>query len=203
MKRFIPVLIAILALLPFRAGAQDPTQGGLSSGDMLRIVVWRNPELSGDFPIAADGTVIHPIYREVQVTGMPMAAVEEKLRTFLTRYTTNPQFVIMALVKIVVGGEVRAPNLYSVPPQTTVTQAIALAGGVTDRANLSNVKIFRDGQEVIANLTDANEKAGLLQIRSGDQILIPARRNILRDIVGPVSSTLGLAVSITSIFLRR
>lgn len=203
MKRFIPVLIAILALLPFRAGAQDPTQGGLSSGDMLRIVVWRNPELSGDFLIAADGTVIHPIYREVQVTGLPMAAVEEKLRTFLTRYTTNPQFVIMALVKIVVGGEVRAPNLYSVPPQTTVTQAIALAGGVTDRANLSNVKIFRDGQEVIVNLTDANEKAGLLQIRSGDQILIPARRNILRDIVGPVSSTLGLAVSITSIFLRR
>lgn len=203
MKRFIPALIAMLALLPFRAGAQDPTVGGLAPGDQLRIIVWRNPELSGDFPIAADGTVIHPIYREVQVTGVPMAAVEEKLRTFLTRYTTNPQFVIMALVKIVVGGEVRAPNLYSVPPQTTITQAIALAGGVTARADLSKVKIYRDGQEVIVNLTKADEKAGLLQIRSGDQILIPSGRNILRDLVGPVASTVGLAVSITSLIIRR
>lgn len=203
MNRFIPALIAVLALLPFQAGAQETSGGGLSPGDQLRIIVWRNPELSGDFPIAANGTVTHPIYREVQVTGVPMATVEEKLRTFLTRYITNPQFVIIALVRIVMGGEVRAPNLYSVPPETTITQAIALAGGSTEFANLRKVRILRDGQEVVVDLTRADEKAGLLQIRSGDQILIPRNRNIFRDVVGPVASTAGLLVGITNIFIRR
>jgi polysaccharide export outer membrane protein len=203
MNRFIPALIAVLALLPFQAGAQETFGGGLSPGDQLRIIVWRNPELSGDFPIAANGTVTHPIYREVQVTGVPMATVEERLRTFLTRYITNPQFVIIALVRIVMGGEVRAPNLYSVPPETTITQAIALAGGSTEFANLRKVRILRDGQEVVVDLTRADEKAGLLQIRSGDQILIPRNRNIFRDVVGPAASTAGLVVGITNIFIRR
>lgn len=203
MKTIIAALFAVVALLPFCAQAQDTTAGGLAPGDQIRIIVWRNTELSGDFFVAADGTITHPIYREVQVTGLSMAGVEEKLRTFLTRYTTNPQFVVMALVRIVVGGEVRAPNLYSVPPQTTVTQAIALAGGTTELANLSQVRILRDGQQVDVDLTKVDEKAGLLQIRSGDQILIGRKRNIFRDIIGPASSTLGLVVSITSIFLRR
>lgn len=202
MKRFIPALIAVLAMLPFPGKAQDPTAGGLAPGDQIRITVWRNPELSGDFFIAADGTVTHPIYKEVQVTGMPMAAVEERLRTFLTRYTTNPQFVIMALVRIVVGGQVRAPNLYSVPPQTTITQAIALAGGAAESANLRKVKILRDGQEVVVDLTRPDERAGLLQIRSGDQILVSRNRNYFRDFIAPVASTMGLFVGIANIFIR-
>ena len=202
MNRFVPALIAVLALLPFQAGAQETSAGGLAPGDQIRIIVWRNPELSGDFFVAADGTVTHPIYREVQVTGVPMATVEERLRIFLTRYTTNPQFVVMALVKIVVGGEVRGPNLYSVPPQTTITQAIALAGGVTESANLRKVRIFRDGQEIVVDLTRADEKTGLLQIRSGDQILISRNRNIFRDVVGPVASMMGLLVGIANIFIR-
>ena len=203
MKKIIAALFAFVMLLPFQGRAQEATAGGLAPGDQIRIIVWRNAELSGDFFVAADGTITHPIYREVQVSGLPMAAVEEKLRTFLTRYTTNPQFVVIALVRIVVGGEVRAPNLYSVPPQTTVTQAIALAGGTTELANLSEVRILRDGQEVKVDLTRADEKAGLLQIRSGDQILIARKRNIFRDIIGPTASTLGLVVAITNIFLRR
>jgi polysaccharide export outer membrane protein len=203
MKRFIPALIAVLALLPFQAGAQDTSGGGLAPGDQIRIMVWRNPELSGDFFVAADGTVTHPLFREVQVAGVPMATVEDRLRVFLTRYATNPQFVVMALVKIVVGGEVRAPNLYSVPPQTTITQAIALAGGVTENANLRKVRIFRDGQQVVVDLTRADEKAGLLQIRSGDQILIPQNQNIFRDVVGPVTSSLGLVIGIANLVRRR
>lgn len=189
-------------MLPFQGQAQDTSSGGLAPGDQIRIVVWRNPELSGDFFVAADGTVTHPIYKEVQVTGISMTAVEERLRTFLTRYTTNPQFIVMALVKIVIGGEVRAPNLYSVPPQTTILQAIALAGGATEAASLRKVRILRDGQEVVVDLTKADERAGLLQIRSGDQILIPRRRNVFRDVIGPAASTMGLFVGIANIFLR-
>src|SRR6476661_3509710 len=121
---------------------------GLNPGDQVRIAVWRNPELSGDFTVAANGTLTHPLYREIQVTGIPISAVEDRLRTFLSRYTTNPQFVISPLVKVVVSGEVRTPNVLSVPPETTVAQAIVLAGGPTAAAQLGHVRLLRDRQEI-------------------------------------------------------
>lgn len=176
---------------------------GLNPGDQVRILVWRNTELSGDFTVAANGTLVHPLYREVQVTGIPMTAVEDRLRTFLTRYTTNPQFVISPLVKIIVAGAVRTPNLFAVPPETTVAQAIVLAGGPNPDAQLNHIRLLRDRQEISVDLSRADSQAASLQIRSGDQIFIPTKRNILRDYIGPLTSTIGAAAAITSIFIRR
>lgn len=205
MSRILKSLLLATAL--FAAGgakAQSaPSAEGLNPGDQVRIIVWRNPELSGDFTVAANGTLMHPLYREVQVTGIPISAVEDRLRTFLTRYTTNPQFVISPLVKILVSGEVRTPNVFSVPPETTVAQAIVLAGGPTTVAQLGHVRVLRDRQEISVDLRRADSQAASLQIRSGDQILIPTKRNILRDYVGPVFSTVGAVAAITSIFWRR
>jgi polysaccharide biosynthesis/export protein len=205
MSRILKSLLFLAGLVATgTASAQSaPSTEGLNPGDQVRILVWRNTELSGDFTVAANGTLMHPLYREVQVTGIPIAAVEDRLRTFLTRYTTNPQFVISPLVKIVVSGEVRSPNLFSVPPETTVAQAIVLAGGPTANAQLNHIRLLRDRQEIAVDLSRADSQAASLQIRSGDQILIPTRRNLLRDYIGPVTSTIGAAAAITSIFWRR
>ena len=175
---------------------------GLNPGDQVRIVVWRNPELSGDFVVSANGTLNHPLYREIQVTGIPITSVEDRLRAFLTRYTTNPQFVIQPLVKVVVSGEVRSPNLLSVPPETTVAQAVVLAGGPTPIAKLDRVRLLRQGQEITVNLNSADSQAAALQIRSGDQIVVPARSQIFRDYIGPIMSSIGAIAAITNIILR-
>lgn len=205
MSRILKSVLLVAGLVATStARAQATTSSeGLNPGDQVRILVWRNTELSGDFTVAANGTLVHPLYREVQVTGMTMAAVEDRLRTFLTRYTTNPQFVISPLVKIIVAGAVRSPNLFSVPPETTVAQAIVLAGGPTTEAQLNHIRLLRDRQEISVDLSRADSQAASLQIRSGDQIFIPTRRNILRDFVGPVTSTIAAAAAITSIFIRR
>jgi polysaccharide export outer membrane protein len=197
------LFVAVLVATGTARAQSSPSSDGLNPGDQVRIIVWRNTELSGDFTVAANGTLMHPLYREVQVTGIPMTAVEDRLRTFLTRYTTNPQFVISPLVKILVSGEVRTPNVYSVPPETTVSQAIVLAGGPTPTAKLDHIRLLRDHQEISVDLSRADSQAASLQIRSGDQILIPTRRNVLRDYIGPVTSTIGAAAAIVSIFWRR
>ena len=179
----------------------DPRMG-LNSGDQIRIAVWRNPEFTGDFMIAADGTITHPLYREIQVAGIPMAAVEERLRTFLTRYIANPQFVIMPLVKIIVAGAVRSPNVFSVPPETTIAQAIVLAGGATDQGRLDRVRVIREGREIGVDLTKADSDVAMLQIRSGDQILVARRTNVFRDVVAPVLSGVAAVAAVAGIFVR-
>lgn len=205
MPRFSKLLITLLTLLAgapaYAQSAADPLLA-LSPGDQIRIVVWRKPELSGDFPISANGTIAHPLYREVAVTGVPLSTVEDRLRAFLSKYETNPQFVIQPLVKVIVGGEVRNPNIYSVPPETTIAQAIALAGGPTERGMLNRVHVIREKQDILMDVSRPDSDVNSLVIRSGDQILIDRRRRSALEIVGPVTSTIAAAAAIASIFLR-
>lgn len=176
--------------------------GALNPGDQVRIAVWRQVEFSGDFFVASDGSIIHPLYREIQVTGVPIATVEERLRIFLTKYIATPQFVVQPLVKIILGGEVRSPNVYSVPPETTIAQAIVLAGGPTETGRLDRIRVIRDRGEIAVDLTDPRSTASNLQIRSGDQILVSRRRNVFRDLIGPSFATVGAIAGVINIFVR-
>jgi len=200
------LILSTLSVLPSAGaaaqGTEPPAVQGLNPGDMIKIVVWRREEFSGEFPVAANGTIVHPLYRELQVTGVPLATVEERLRTFLTRYETNPQFVIQPLVRIIVGGEVGGGGILSVPPGTTVAQAIALAGGASEDANIRDVRIFRGGTEARIDLSRPDSEARHIQIRSGDQIVVGRKRPSPLQIIGPITSSIAAAAAIASIFLR-
>src|SRR5690349_15091686 len=95
------ILLALLALAalggsaPLRAQTtQAPgSQTMLSPGDSVRIAVWRKPEMSGDFVIAPNGTITHPLFRDIKVAGMPLAAAEANVRQYLSQFEQNPQFV--------------------------------------------------------------------------------------------------------------
>jgi protein involved in polysaccharide export with SLBB domain len=197
----LPVAFAALFIAATSQGQTSEVPQGLAPGDQIRITVWRKPEMSCDCTVAGNGTIIHPLYRDVQVIGVPLTTVEERLRTFLARYEQNPQFVIQPLVKIVVGGEVRTPNIYSVPPETTIAQAIAIAGGPNERGVLREVKIIRDRQEIKMDISRPDSDAGVLQIRSGDQILIGRRGRSALEYISPVTSSIAAIAAIISIFV--
>ncbi len=201
LKRLSIAFAALFAASTAHAQNPDPSTQGLAPGDQLRITVWRKPEMSCDCTVAGNGTIIHPLYRDVQVIGVPLTTVEDRLRTFLARYEQNPQFVIQPLVKIVVGGEVRTPNIYSVPPETTIAQAIAIAGGQTDRGTLREVRIIRDRNEIKMDVSRPDSDAGVLQIRSGDQILVGRRGRSALEYLGPVTSSIAAVAAIISIFV--
>jgi polysaccharide export outer membrane protein len=210
MKRLAPHLFALLLSLGGPTlGAQsvdghqvDSAMASLSPGDMIRIVVWRKPEFSGDFVVAADGTIIHPLYREVAVAGVPLGLVEERVRIFLTRYETNPAFVISPLLRVFVGGEVRQPSIYSLPPGTTIAQAVALAGGPTDRGRLDEVLIVRRQHRETLDLTQADSRVASLEARSGDQLFVGRRLSFFNDVLAPASSVFGAVATVVSIIIQ-
>lgn len=198
--------VAVLAALGL-VGALRPnvgaTQGvpptdGLSSGDSVRIDVWKHEELSGSFVVTPEGVLRHPLYREVRVTGLPLAALETRIREFLSRYETTPQFTIEPRFRVSVAGEVEAPRLYSFGPEVTVAQALVLAGGPTDRARLNRVRLQRGGMESLVDLTLPGEGLADSPIRSGDRIIVDRRRDVMRTYVAPVLSFVG---SISSIMI--
>ena len=91
----------------------------LTPGDSVRIEVWRKPEFSGDFVVAPDGSITHPLYRSVRVAGVPFATAEANLRRFLSGFEENPQFVMEPLIRVAVSGEVTRPTVFATRPETT------------------------------------------------------------------------------------
>ena len=128
--------VALLALVAFSAPAsaqesRASNESVLSPGDSVRIVVWRKPEFSGDFVVAPNGTITHPLYRSVTVGGVPFATAEANLRRFLARFEENPEFVMEPLIRVAISGEVEKPQVFALRPETTIAEAIARAGGTT------------------------------------------------------------------------
>lgn len=205
MLRAVLALIVALAAAATPLVAQSSTgaedEAVLSSGDVIRITVWRRPELSGEFPVTSSGALNHPLYREVRVAGVPLPTVEERLESFLARLESNPQFSIQPLFRVAVGGEVRQPNLYSLPAETTVAQAVALAGGLTERGRLDRVRLVRNGETVVVDLTGTGAELTDATVRSGDQILVDRRTSFFREVIAPVASVTAAIASVLRLVL--
>ncbi len=202
------LILAAGACLPAALPAQSSmapvtSRHVLQPGDAVRLTVWRKPELSGEFVVSADSTLRHPLYQAVPIAGIPLGDAAERLRVFLSRYENDPQLVIEPLLHVTVMGEVRQPNLYALPPETMIVQAIAIAGGAAERGRLDRVLLRRGGREIVTDLTEPGAPWASARIESGDQIVIQRRRDVLRDIVGPMAAVIGAAAAVANIILRN
>lgn len=173
----------------------------LQPGDVLRITVWRKPEYSGEFGIAADGSVLHPLYRKIRVAGIPVSQVETQLRSVLAELETDPQFVVEPLLRVSVEGEVGRPNVFNLPPETTIAQAIAMAGGQTERGRRDRVRVFRDNVYTELDLRGSGPGSGGMPVQSGDRIIVDRERSTFREVIAPTVSVLGGVAAIVSVFL--
>jgi polysaccharide export outer membrane protein len=202
----LPLLLIFLAAAPADTQAQTPapdTQQAtmLSPGDSVRIVVWRKPEMSGDFIIAPDNTISHPLYRAVRVGGVPFTTAESNVRTFLGRFEQDPQFVVEPLVRVAVSGEVGRPQVFAVRPETTIGEAVAQAGGPNQFAKRDRVRVLRRDpsgrqRELVISLLDPQSSSAAVRVHSGDQIVIDRRRSFFREIFIPALGVLGSMASI-------
>lgn len=193
-------LAAVFA--PGLLSAQEPApRPVLRPGDAVRITVWRKPEFTGEFELAPDGSIIHPLYRTLNVASIPLAEVEQRIGAYLQRYETTPQFVVEPLFRVVVSGEVRQPNVYLVPEATTVAQAVGRAGGATERGRLDQVRVLRGTQELVVDLTQPGT-AGT-EVRSGDHVVVRRRTDVFREYVVPAVNMLAAVASVISIIIVR
>jgi len=202
----LPQLLLICLVLVFSLPLSGSAQALpiLRPGDVLRITVWRNPEMSGDFTVLDDGTLAHPLYRTVKVSGLAPSEVDASLRGFLQRYESAPAFVAQPLFRVAVGGEVRNGSVFPLPPTTTIAEAIAMAGGVTERGKLESVRLLRGGSRVVVDLTDPSLGAlGNSPVRSGDQLFVERRVSVFRDYIAPAGSITAALAAIASLILRN
>jgi protein involved in polysaccharide export with SLBB domain len=176
-------------------------QVSLAPGDSVRIVVWRKPEMSGDFIVGPDGTITHPLYRSVRVGGVPFGTAEINVRNFLARFEQDPQFVMEPMVRVAVSGEVGRPQVFALRPETSIAEAVAQAGGPTQNGNRDKVRVLRRDaggrqRELVVSLLNPESSSNTMRVHSGDQIVVDRRKSFFREILLPALQLIGSAASI-------
>ena len=202
-------MVTMAALSESAAGqAGSAAAGVLSPGDSVRISVWRSPEMSGDFVVGPDGSITHPLYRTVKVAGLPIATVEANLGRFLAGFQSSPQFVVEPLIRVAVTGEVTRPTVFALRPQTTVSEAVARAGGLNQFGRSTNVRLRRTDasgtpREYYFNLNNPTDPVGSNPVHSGDLIVVDRKHNLFREVVLPVVGLIGSLASIVLLVQRN
>lgn len=191
------LLACLAAPLSASFSQTSPARLTLQPGDHLLITVLSDDKnLSGEFEIAPDSTLRHPLYNRIKVAGLPLGLLKPRIATFLSTFQREPQLEVEPLFKVTVGGEVRTPNIYFLPPETTIADAVAHAGGLTDRAKLEDVTVIRDGRSRSYDLsTPSASRAGTID--SGDQITVGRSRNLASEIL-PFA---GIIISVVSLII--
>lgn len=129
------LLLFILAAAPARAS--QPYLVGL--GDVLKVVVWAQPELSGEFTVEASGTIALPLIGAVKATGLPLDAIERDIRDRLADgYVVNPQVSLSVAQyksqRVFVIGEVKLPGVVPLTGALTLVEALTRVGSLTEMA---------------------------------------------------------------------
>ena len=162
----------------------------LLPGDVIRLRIWREPDLSGEFPVNEDGRVTFPKIGTVETTNLTLVDLERMVREQYAHFLRNPSIEIVPLRRINILGAVRAPGLYPVDPTMTLRDAIAMAGGVTPNGREDRVELIR-GQVRLVTEVRGDTRITDLGVRSGDQVYVPERIWIARNagLVATVAST--------------
>jgi protein involved in polysaccharide export with SLBB domain len=152
----------------------------LRPGDLIRLRVWREPDMSGDFLVNEAGIAVLPEIGPMEVTRGPADKVEASIIRELSTYLNHPSIDLALLRRVQVAGAVEKPGLYHIDPTMTIGDAIALAGGVSGSGRTDKVEILRAGQKLPGSVS-GRSYISQTPVRSGDQLYVPERSWISRN----------------------
>jgi polysaccharide biosynthesis/export protein len=152
--------------------------------DVLRIDVWKEPDISRAVPVRPDGKVTLPLLNDVQAAGLTPVQLAAKIADGLKKYITSPQVTVGVTEinsrRIFVTGEVTRAGAFPLLPNMTVLQALSSSGGFTQFARVKNIYILRmeDGKQVkhAFNYKDAvsgKHPEQNIILEGGDVIVVP------------------------------
>ncbi len=143
------MLVGML-LLSAHAHAEGSSTYKLASGDVIRINVFGEPDLSfEELRLTDAGTFSYPFIGELRAKGKTASEIEQMLVDQLKgEYLINPRVSVSVLTyrEFFISGEVKEPGGYPYQPGLTLRRAVALAGGLTERASTKRINLIRDQQ---------------------------------------------------------
>ena len=163
--------------------SRDPTLG---PGDLLELKVFEAPELGSQARISSRGYITLPLLGDVEVSGLTARQVEMKVEElYRAKYIRDPHVSLFIREhlsqKVTFVGQVKSPGTYELPDRMKLLDALALAGGLTEKAG-GTAQVRRVGTtkddigSYVVDLDRLLEDGAVelnIPIHGGDVIFIP------------------------------
>jgi len=152
--------------------------------DVVRIDVWKEPDITRTIPVRPDGKISLPLLNDVQAAGLTAMQLAGNIRDALIKYITNPQVTVTVTEinsrELFVTGEVARAGALPLLPNMTILQALSSAGGFTQFARLTKIYVLRveDGKQVkhpfnYKEVIKGDHPEENILLQSGDVIVVP------------------------------
>jgi len=168
---------------PPQAVSQAGPEYRMGTEDVLRISVWENKELTLDLVVRPDGKISMPLIQDVVAEGQTAMELGNTIQQRLLTFIKEPQVSVIVLQvnapKYYVIGNVPKPGTYSLRTETSMLQALALAGGFTQFASTRSIKLIRNSagkrevRKINYNKMIDDDGEGNYILKSGDTIVVP------------------------------
>jgi len=163
--------------------------GDFRVGDRVVLRVEGYPEFPDTLLVEPGPRVSLPTLGTISLHGVLRSELQAHLTEEIGRYIRNPNLEARSLIRISIQGEVGSPGFYVVPANALLSDILMLAGGMSGDANLRSMRIERGTQriwegEVLQEMLVEGRTLDQLNVRAGDQIVVPERRGSVLAEVG-------------------
>jgi len=189
MSRILALLVVLatpIVIWPSALPAADEGTYHLNPGDVLQISVWKEEGMEKDVLVLPDGTISFPLAGHMTAAGKTAGALKDEIRQRLAKFFADPVVTVAVLDvsgnKVFVMGEVNSPGEFLAARALDVVQALSLAGGFTEFASESRIKVLRrEGGKQVAIAVDypaiqsGQELDTNILLQSGDIVVVPTQ----------------------------
>jgi polysaccharide biosynthesis/export protein len=158
----------------------DPYKYLIGAEDVLHVLVWREPDLTGDTVVRPDGKISLPLIGELQAAGLTPDQLGKDVTAALTKLINTPEVTVSLLAvnskKYYIDGEVSKPGEYLLVTPTTILEALSQAGGFREFAKTSKIRVLRGTDTLKFNYKEVSHGKKMEQnilLESGDHIIVP------------------------------
>jgi polysaccharide export outer membrane protein len=184
----------------------------LGYGDSLNVqVVGNEPLKIEEQPIRPDGRISLPLIGEVRAGGLTVVQLQDQVTKAYTKFFVEPKIVVNVAkfrpLQISVLGKVGKPGTFAVSEPIRLLPALALAGGLEDRANPNDVLVLRangDRQVISLNEVLAGRIEDNVMLYDGDSVTVAETSNPdWYRLLPPIASSLSILSTIIILLTRR
>lgn len=151
--------------------------------DVLRISVWKEPDLSETIPVRPDGKISMPLLNDVRAAGMTPLHLKDSITEKLKKYVSDPRVTVIVTAmnsqRVFITGEVQHSGPIQLLPNMTVLQALSQAG-FTEFANLKAIYVLRtdNGRHEklpfnYKEMVKGNHPEQNIPLKPGDTLVVP------------------------------
>ncbi len=166
---------------PDKSPAPSPAGYVIGLGDVLRVTVWKEPDLTSEATVRPDGMITVPLLGDVPAAGRLPTQLAGTLVAQLQRYVEGPRVTVSVIqatsARIYVVGQMLRPGEFPLAGRMTVLKALALAGGFKEFARPESIVIVREDQTVIPfnykRVADGKDVSQNVLLAAGDTIVVP------------------------------